>query len=340
MRRTRLSVAATLAASLVLAGCGGGGKDEPEGDGDAASPSAPAAPATWPLTGLEVPDGEGCDTGHPVYIAKIDNTSSSAPQVGLGKADLVVEELVEGGITRLAVMFHSVLPKEAGPIRSMRLSDIGVAKPVDGELVASGAAGETISGLQRAKVPFHDENDRALYRTSGRRSPYNVMVNLNKLADRAKDAECPRAYLPWGTAAEFPGAQAATSLAVRMSGSRVSDWAFRNGKYHLSDADSHMSGGDTFTADTVIVANVRVSWASYEDMAGNPVPISHFEGSGNAVVFHGGKAVRGTWTKDGVGGTPTFHTQAGEIKIPAGHVWIHLVPAERSVVAPGGVTFQ
>lgn len=339
MRRTRLSLAATLAASLVLAGCGGGGATD-GADGDADAPATPAAPATWPLTGLEVPGGESCDAGHPVYVAKIDNTSASAPQAGLSKADLVVEELVEGGITRLAVMFHSILPKEAGPIRSMRLSDIGVAKPVNGELVASGAASETLAGLNAAKVRYHDENDPALYRTSGRRAPYNVMVSLDKLADRVKRSECPQEYLPWGKAAEFPGAQAATSLAVKMSGSRVSDWTFSNDKYSLSDADSHMSAGDGFAADTVIVAKVRVSWANYEDMAGSPVPISHFEGSGNVVVFHGGKAVRGTWKKDGVGGTPTFHTQAGEFKIPAGHVWIHLVPAEGSVVAPGGVTFQ
>ena len=59
-----------------------------------------------------------------------------------------------------------------------------------------------------------------------------------------------------------------------------------------------------------------------------------------STLFHGGKAVRGTWEKDGVGGTPTFRTRAGEIEIPAGHVWMHLIPAEGSVVPPGSVTFQ
>ena len=48
-------------------------------------------------------------------VTKIDNTSSSAPQLGLGSADLVVEELVEGGMTRLAVFFYSDIPGDGRP---------------------------------------------------------------------------------------------------------------------------------------------------------------------------------------------------------------------------------
>ena len=81
---------------------------------------------TWPLTGLPA---KGPAPDHPVYVVKIDNTESSAPQVGLSKADLVTEELVEGGLTRLAVFFYSASPTQVGPVRSMRASDIGIVKP-------------------------------------------------------------------------------------------------------------------------------------------------------------------------------------------------------------------
>ena len=75
-----------------------------------------------------------------MLVTKIDNTDNSQPQVGLDKADLVTEELVEGGMTRLAVFFYRHLPKVAGPVRSMRASDIGIVKPAHGVIVASGAA--------------------------------------------------------------------------------------------------------------------------------------------------------------------------------------------------------
>ena len=48
-------------------------------------------------------------------VVKIDNTDSSSPQLGLGKADLVTEELVEGGSTRLAVFFYQHVPKLRRP---------------------------------------------------------------------------------------------------------------------------------------------------------------------------------------------------------------------------------
>jgi len=54
-------------------------------------------PDTWPLTGLPVEDGDSSVAKHPILVTKMDNTTSSSPQVGLSKADLVVEELVEGG---------------------------------------------------------------------------------------------------------------------------------------------------------------------------------------------------------------------------------------------------
>ena len=60
-------------------------------------------------------------------VAKIDN-SGKEPQAGLSKADLVVEELVEGGYTRLAAFFYSELPINAGPMRSMRFSDVGIVQ--------------------------------------------------------------------------------------------------------------------------------------------------------------------------------------------------------------------
>ena len=91
-----------VATSLVLAGCGGDEKSDDGGDEPAVeSTKAPDVPDTWPLTGLEVPGGKSAALTHPVLVLKMDNTSSSAPQVGLGKADLVVEELVEGGVCLL-----------------------------------------------------------------------------------------------------------------------------------------------------------------------------------------------------------------------------------------------
>ena len=62
-----------------------------------------------------------------MFVVKIENTASGAPQYGLNKADMVIEELVEGGLTRLAALYYSDLPTKVGHVRSMRDTDIGIA---------------------------------------------------------------------------------------------------------------------------------------------------------------------------------------------------------------------
>src|SRR5687767_10169162 len=113
-RPLALSVAVVTVAAL--AGCGGG-----DGDGPAGQPGQQVADGTTfdavsPLTGQQL---EGDAAARPVLAVKIDNSGSSAPQIRMGSADLVTEELVEGGITRLAVFYQSRMPTQVGPVRSM-----------------------------------------------------------------------------------------------------------------------------------------------------------------------------------------------------------------------------
>src|ERR1700692_2574557 len=88
-----------LAIVLALAGCGGSGKH-------AAKASAkPAVPLVAPLTGL--PDPTGASLKRCAITVKIDNTQKGQPKYGIDQADVVYEEVVEAGITRLAAIFNS-----------------------------------------------------------------------------------------------------------------------------------------------------------------------------------------------------------------------------------------
>lgn len=323
MRRARLTVAAALSASLLLAGCGG--SDDPNGDEPAdGSSQAEQKASTWPLTGLPAGDAD-VELDHPVVVAKIDNTSSSAPQVGLGKADLVVEELVEGGSTRLAVFYYSTMPKKVGPVRSMRASDIGIVSPVDGVMAASGAAGQTIARLKRAGVEFREEGAPGFHRDSSRSAPYNLFVRLDELAKSLEgEAARPDDYLPWGTAEDLPPGQKATSVDASFSGGHTTSWQFRGGRY-VND-NSFAAQGDRFEPSSVLVLRVPVGDAGYPDPAGNPVPETKFQGKGQALLFHNGRVVQGTWSKKGLKGALTLRTKGGELTVPAGRTWVELVP--------------
>jgi hypothetical protein len=338
--RPRWAGAAALlvVSALGLAGCGhDDGSDEPAATGPGAQNVAAAAQlkATWPLTGLPVTGDAEAAQKHPVMVLKMDNTYASAPQKGLGSADLVVEELVEGGMTRLAAFYYSTIPGDVGPVRSMRASDIGIVSPVHATVVTSGAAQVTINRIDGAGIDWFTEGDKGFYRDSSRHAPYNLFTKMSETATlvHQEDAERPPDYLPWGDEKEFPQGQPARTLAASFSGGHTTNWTFQNGKY--VNENTYAGAGDEFPADTVLVLRVKVGDAGYRDPAGNPVPETQFTGTGPAMIFHGGRLVRGQWSKDALDAPLSLSTKAGELTVPAGHTWIELVPQATGSVTVG-----
>ncbi len=338
VRRRTFAAASTLVAlSLVLAACGGDDKKAAASTGTPTDSVNTANPLTlngqWPLTG-ETLDGNLPD--HPVYVVKIDNTEASAPQVGLGQADMVVEELVEGGLTRLAVFFYQNIPDKVGPVRSMRASDIGIVKPVSATLVASGGARPTVRRLVGAKIQTETEGATGFSRDSSRIAPYNLFMALKQQADKPAPHwhQPTHTYLPFGPADAFSGTIPVKSISAQFSGGHTTSWAW-NGK-QWTRPGSFAATGDDFMADNVLLLRVKIGDAGYRDPAGNPVPETEFVGKGEGVLVHGDKARTVVWSKKIKGGPLHLRTKAGKnVKVPAGHTWIELVPA-----ATGNVTLS
>ena len=326
-----------LVASLVLAGCSGGddeASEEPTVEvthADGTTEEVPAEPGTWPLTGLEAKKNDGKLT-HPVLVTKMDNTPSSAPQVGLSDADLVVEELVEGGVTRLAAFYYSQLPANVGPVRSMRASDIGIVTPVGAEVVTSGAAQVTLNRVADAGIKHVTEGDNGVYRDSNRYAPYNLFANLQDIAgDLKTKSQRPLDYLEWGAAEDLPKGVKASALSADF-GNHTTSWEYQGGEY--VNVNTYAADGDHFPAQSVLVLRVQVGDAGYTDPAGYPVPETKFVGTGPALLFHDGRLVRGTWSKKELVSPLKLSTKDGDLAVPAGKVWIELVPA-----VDGDVTF-
>ncbi len=324
MRRVALTLSALTATGLLLTACGGGSSSTAS-----SSPQQVQGGQTvtqyWPLTGLQVPSNKTAQLDHPVLVAKMDNTFSSQPQIGLSHADMVVEELVEGGLTRLAAFYYSNIPGNVGPIRSMRASDIDVVSPVHASVVTSGAAGRTIALIRGAHIPFYGEGSKGMYRSSQRQAPYNLFVHLNEVAKEARTKPAtPPNYLTWGTAKDLPKGVKATHINAQFSGGHTTQWVFTNGSYH--NTNSNAPAGDQFPATNVLVLRVREGNAGYLDPAGNPVPRTLLTGKGTALLFHNGRMVRATWHKGRPASPITLTTKKGQLKVPAGHTWIELVP--------------
>ncbi|MCX6406572.1 MAG: DUF3048 domain-containing protein [Propionibacteriales bacterium] len=332
-------VAPLVALGLLLSACSS--DQETKATPEPSKGTAGTIVETSPLTGEVLRDGR---PKNPVFLVKIENTDAGAPQVGLDQADLVVEELVEGGLTRLAALYYSTLPRTVGHVRSMRATDIGIASPVGGQIVASGGASGTYGLVKKAglKVFSEDEGAPGFSSDSAKVRPYNRLVDLQRLK-RAKPSTIPGPYLDWtparGTeaspsASASPSAQAkprrVTRASVRFSGSSTTQWKLSRG--HWVRTNGHASR--EFRADTLVVMFADVGDAGYTDPAGNPVPETRMKGSGRAVVLTADGAVETTWRKKVNRSTLSFTTKDGKpLTIDPGKTWIELVPKGAGAVS-------
>ena len=319
--RPSRTVAALAAASLVLAAC----SSEPEEpQADPSQGEGATLVEVSPLTGEPL---DGPLPEHPVMVVKIENTSAGAPQTGLDRADLVVGQLVEGGLTRLAAFYHSSLPSGVGHVRSLRTTDISLAKPVNGTIVASGGAGGVVERVKdnRLGVVVEDEDGRGFSRDPAKSAPYDRLVDLEAAAKRATKASIPGPYFAWtaeGEASGAPEPTKASSATVRFSPSAETQWRLSDGVWRRTNGFA----AEEFAAANLVVLEVPVSDAGYTDPAGNPVPETILEGSGKATVLTADGAREATWSKDGIGGSITFTAEDGEFTLDPGRTWIEMIP--------------
>jgi len=151
-----------------------------------AVPPPPDVPPTWPLTGAPAPDAPR----RPALAVKIENPAVVRPQTGLDAADMVWEEVVEGGITRFVAVYHSTVPEVVGPIRSVRPMDPAIVAPLHGVIAFSGGVTPYIDALVDAGVQVLSNDDGApgFTRRSGIAAPHNVFGSPTTFLAQA-DAE-------------------------------------------------------------------------------------------------------------------------------------------------------
>ncbi len=288
-------------------------------------PPPPPPPPVWPLTGLP---SQGLEQTRSVLVAKVDDTSPGRPQVGLGSADLVVQEPVEGGLTRLAVFFQSTDPQAVGPVRSVRTSDLSVVAPANGVLVASGGSGATLQVLRGAGTQVLD-GGAGYARDRGRRAPYNVLVSLAETRAALGGLAAPgQPYLPWATTSPATMGTPASAAEVRWPSGRTR-WTYAAGLGWLRDGDPD---GDRFAATNLLVMRVTLRDTGQRDAAGSPVPEVVLTGNGEATLLTNGTAIPAVWHK-GASNEPLALTtpEGAPIALAPGRTWIALLPASGSV---------
>lgn len=284
--------------------------------------------------------------GRPAVIVKVENSPQARPQSGLELADIVYEEVVEGGVTRFFSVFQTHLPDSVGPVRSARPVDIDLMGTYGNALFAySGARSEVQQMLAATRATRITEGFPGFVRDRQRRAPHNLYLNVAAALEAASDRPlAPPPDLGWqfdetvpsgavtcppvGVATTTPCLDPGAAITIRMArGGYVTDWEYdaANGVYRRAQNGDvfPVTGQGRIGAANVVVLATR----HYVGVSGYP----ETDGTTSlapAIILRDGRRYEATWRKP-VANEPLelLDLAGGAFRLKPGPTWIHLPPA-------------
>ncbi len=280
--------------------------------------------------------------------AMIENLAEARPQAGLEKANLVYEALTEGGITRfLAVFTSSELAPKIGPIRSARDYYVDWVRELDCLYIRAGGSPQAAQAIAETNINDFNQfyNSQYFWRDEEREKKkfareHTLYTSSELLVRASRDKQYPAAgtYDVWTFADDPPLAERPTGdiiLTIPFSTFTYKvDYAYdrATNSYTRKQAEQpHVTEeGKVLTAKNVIVQYTETGLAEDKEKKGRLK--MQTVGQGNAVIYHDGKEIKGTWKKPSREGRTRYYDVASkEIVFTAGSTWVEILPNDREV---------
>ncbi len=305
-------------------------------------PSTTQPDPVWinPLTGLALARQEAVDQ-RPIALM-INNHRKAVPQIGIGRADLLFEMLVEGGITRQMAVFADVMAiPEIGSIRSARHDYIDLATGLDAILVHVGGSKLASEQFRKQKIEHIDLHvfEKAYWRDPDWKSNRGYEHSVKTTGERLADALTPGRFRTelrddQGTAFQFrptdafqpAGTTPATAVRVPYSDHTVAtftydpvDQVYSKGQFGRDQIDLASDRPLRFTNIFLVVTRVVV-------LPGSVLKDAALE-SGKGYYISGGGCQAISWRKGQTRDKLIFYDEHGdELMVNAGKSYIGIVP--------------
>jgi hypothetical protein len=305
----------------------------------AVSDLLPEKKATSVLSGREGVDG-------PLLAVKIDDTNMAHPQIGLEDAEIVYIEQVEGGLTRLAAIYSTVIPERVGPVRSARISDIDI-------LSQFGRVAFAYSGAQRKLLPVisaanledlgAQRQSPKIYTTDPNRvQPFAMVLRADLLMQKVKEEQrtvdiAKNVGFVFGDLQD--GGAPTQKVEINWPAATYSaEWSDEQSRWLLSHngnlnvAESGVVLGPT----TLVIQLVKISPSEYGDKFGGVTPLSETVGTGKAYVLRDGQRFVTIWSRaSSEAGTTFTFSDGATMNFSAGQVWVALTDREPEFTSRG-----
>lgn len=295
-----------------------------------------------PLTGLD-DLSESAIGSRPIAIM-VENSPAARPQWGLSSPDIVLEGVVEGGITRMMWIYADVanVPK-IGPVRSARHDYVEIAAGMNAIYAHWGGspqAYDTIKNLGMKDIDGMDYGNKYFYKDSsrtGRGTEHAGYTNGEYLTSaisargidtKAKDSNwMPFTVITSGERVSFGEASGSCSeVTVEFSSSYRHTFKYNAEEklYYNYMNSSEMKDGNN--NETMSVTNVIIMYCStktVDEKGRQDWDLS----SGDAVYISNGHGESISWKKGSATSPLKFYGKDGkELTVNKGQTWIGVVP--------------
>lgn len=301
-----------------------------------APPTTAASTAVCPLTGAS-PAG-GAPPARPALAVKIGNDPAARPQSGLGHADIVFEEPIEGDITRLLAVYQCQEAPEVGPVRSTRWIDTRLLAQFGHPAFAfAGGIIPDVNLVADSSVYNLDlfTHSEASTRITSRYAPENLYTSTAQLwaLDPSKTPPSPIFHYGQPSGPGTPTSEATLLFSGILNvqwrwDASTSRWVRLYAGVPNVDAD-----GTAVTAANVVIERVTTSSGTVpEDVNGALGVHSHTVGSGQATILRGGDAFNATWSRSSTSVPTQFVGANGQpVNLAPGPTWVELLPVQASL---------
>lgn len=296
------------------------------------------------LTGNELTSKE--DAERPATCVMIENSPAARPQSGLKEAGVIYEAVAEGGITRFMAIFQEAHPQYVGPVRSVRMAYVELAKPYHCSIAHVGGSANAV-GLIRNNSAFRDIdqffNDSTYWRIRSRYSPHNVYTSFEKLdalnykkGYRSSEfTGFPRVKI--NTTPEKPE-KAANKITIGMSAALYNP-VYTYDKNTNKYLRAYQSGGPHYNIATDKGAKVQLSpdvviamKVTAYNRPGTRYSDYTTTGIGDAYIFQNGGVISARWERKDKDSELRFvDTSGNDIQLNRGQTWISLYPSTGKV---------
>jgi hypothetical protein len=316
-----------------------------------ASPELSASPSDIPsnwvpsdLDGVLAPP----ELAHRLPMAiMVDDNSVARPQSGFSSASIVIQAMADGGEDRYMMIFQEGSADDIGPVRSARPYFVYWATEYKALFGHFGGDAQSLQQVipAMAKYIYNEDDLNAgacpYHRVSTRPAPHNAYTNSAVLISCAAKRGYPSTYqnLPLRSFVDpepsFDRPAAQTISIPYRSGTVGYRYDPLTDSY-LRVVNSIVQV-DPANNQQLHVFNVVVLYQSYAMVPGldEMRPAVGNIGSGDAIVFQEGKAIKATWKKSSKTALTRIYTKGGtEIPMVRGQIFIQSVPIGT------GVTYQ